>query len=58
MSTSENTSLAECVRKSRERAAIRAAQKQNKPISYIDDDGCEVTAMPSGSAFYNASDWW
>ena len=45
-------------RESREAAAIRAAQQQQKPIVYVDSDGCEVTAMPSGHVFYNAADWW
>lgn len=45
-------------REARERAAIREAQQTGKAVVYIDDDGCEVSAMPSGHAFYNASDWY
>ena len=45
-------------REARERAAIQEAQKTGEAVTYIDDDGCEVTAMPQGHTFYNAADWW
>lgn len=45
-------------REQREKRAIQQAQAQQRPISYIDDDGCEVTATPGGHAFYNAADWY
>lgn len=45
-------------RERREREAIREARRLGRCISYIDDDGCEVTATPGGHTFYNAADWW
>ncbi len=45
-------------REQRERSAIRQAQVQQRSITYIDDDGCEITATPAGHVFYNAADWW
>lgn len=41
-----------------ERAAIQQAQRTQKCVTYTDKDDCEVTATPSGHAFYNAADWW
>jgi hypothetical protein len=46
------------IRAARERVAIAEAQKQNRCITYIDSDGCEITVTPSGYTFYNAADWW
>ena len=48
----------ELQREAREKAAIAAAKRSGKSIVYIDDDGCEVTATPSGHSFYNAADWY
>lgn len=48
----------EQARKARENATVRQAQREDRSIVYTDDDGCEVTAMPSGHVFYNAADWW
>lgn len=45
-------------REKREADAINAAQQKGQAKTYIDDDGCEVTALPSGHVLYNASDWW
>jgi len=45
-------------RMSRERAVAVQAKRDGKCISYIDDDGCEVTVTPGGHTFYNASDWY
>lgn len=45
-------------REQRERRAIQQAQVEQRAITYIDDDDCEVTATPSGHAFYNAADWY
>lgn len=45
-------------RKERERKAIQLAQLTGKPVTYVDDDGCEVTATTSGHTFYNAADWY
>jgi hypothetical protein len=42
----------------REREAKDEAKKTGKSITYIDDDGCEVTATPDGHIFLNASEWW
>jgi hypothetical protein len=38
--------------------AIEKAKQTGKAVTFIAQDGCEVTAMPSGDVFYNASDWW
>lgn len=54
----EQKSPAQIARMERERAAIRQAQETNQFVVYIDDDGCEVTATPSGHTFYNAADWY
>jgi hypothetical protein len=48
----------ERMRKNRELAAIQEAKRTGKNISYIDDDGCEVTVTASGHSFYNAADWY
>jgi hypothetical protein len=45
-------------RKPREDAAIAKARAEGKCVSYVDTDGCEVTATPGGHTFYNAADWW
>jgi hypothetical protein len=42
----------------RESAKIQEAMRKKEYITYKDEDGCEVTATPSGHAFYNAADWW
>jgi hypothetical protein len=42
----------------RENDARIRAQRDGKAQTYIDTDGCEVTAMPDGAVFYNAADWW
>jgi len=42
----------------RERFAVSLAKATGKSITYIDKDGCEVTATPSGHVFLNAADWW
>ena len=54
----ERKTAEQLAREARERAAIRQAQQAQKCVTYIDDDGCEVTATPSGHAFYNAADWY
>ncbi len=43
-------------RDKRKRAAVRQAQVEQRSITYIDDDGCEITAMPSGHVFRNPVD--
>jgi hypothetical protein len=42
----------------RESLAIAQARRTGSAVRYVDKDGCEVTAMPSGHTFYNAADWW
>jgi hypothetical protein len=42
----------------RERSMISEARRKGENISYIDDDGCEVTVTTGGHVFYNASDWY
>lgn len=45
-------------REARERATIQQAHSQQKVITYIDDDGCEVRVSPNGHVFYNIDDWF
>ncbi len=45
-------------RREYERRAIQTARREQKPVTYLDTDGCEVTVTPSGHVFYNAADWW
>lgn len=45
-------------RERREEAMKREAARQQRPITYIDDDNCEVTVTPNGHAFYNMADWY
>lgn len=45
-------------RDAREARTADRAKQIGKAITYIDDDGCEVTVTPGGHVFYNASDWW
>jgi len=45
-------------RKIREQLAIQEARRTQQCVSYIDADGCEVTATPGGHAFYNVADWY
>lgn len=42
----------------REAQARAKAIDTGKPVSYIDDDGAEVVALPSGEVFYNAAEWF
>lgn len=48
--------------RARERAennrAIATARRYGKNVTFIADDGCEVTVTPSGHVFHNAADWW
>lgn len=50
--------LAREEREQREQRFITEAKRNQKCITYIDSDGCEVTVTPGGHAFYNASDWY
>lgn len=45
-------------RDQREAQAKAQAVKEKRTLTYIDDDGCEVTVTSEGHVFYNASDWW
>lgn len=41
-----------------DKAAVAKARELGRNHTFIDTDGCEVTATPSGDTFYNAADWW
>ena len=41
-----------------ERRALKTAQRHKKNVTFIDDDGCEVTVTPQGLVFYNLTDWY
>jgi hypothetical protein len=38
--------------------AIATARRENKNVTFIAEDGCEVTVTPGGHVFYNAADWY
>lgn len=38
--------------------ALIQARLTNKSVTFTAKDGCEVTVMPQGHVFHNASDWW
>lgn len=38
--------------------AISAARRENKNVTFIAHDGCEVTVTPDGHVFYNMADWY
>lgn len=38
--------------------AIATARQQNRNVTFIASDGCEVTVTPGGHVFHNAADWW
>jgi hypothetical protein len=38
--------------------AIATARAENKNVSFIAHDGCEVTVTPDGNVFHNAADWY
>ena len=38
-------------------AAIVKARSENRNVTFIAHDGCEVTVTPDGHVFHNASDW-
>lgn len=44
--------------KAKEQEICEKAKKLQKNISFIAEDGCEVTATSTGHIFYNAADWW
>jgi hypothetical protein len=39
-------------------AAVAKAKSLGRSHTFIDTDGCEVTATPSGHVFYNMADWY
>jgi len=45
-------------RREREKLAKEQAARENKAITYIDEDGCEVTVTPTGHIFFNMADWY
>jgi hypothetical protein len=38
--------------------ALATARRDGKNVTFIADDGCEVTVTPSGHVFHNAADWY
>ena len=38
--------------------AFVIARRLRKNVTFIADDGCEVTVTPGGDVFHNVSDWW
>jgi hypothetical protein len=38
--------------------AITTARRYGKNVTFIADDGCEVTVTPSGHVFHNVADWY
>jgi hypothetical protein len=42
----------------REEEAIEQAKREGRCVSYVDNDGCEITATPEGHIFYNVTDWF
>ena len=45
-------------RKQRIKEAHEQAAKDQKAVTFIDLDGCEVTVRPDGQYFYNMADWY
>jgi predicted RNase H-like HicB family nuclease len=37
---------------------VASAVSKKRAMSYIGEDGCEITVTPDGHEFYNASDWF
>ncbi len=37
---------------------VASAVSKRRSMSYIAEDGCEVTVTPDGHEFYNAADWF
>lgn len=38
--------------------AITIARREGKNVTFIAEDGCEVTVTPDGKVFHNMSDWY
>lgn len=38
--------------------AIATARREGKNVTFIADDGCEVTVTPGGHVFHNMGDWY
>lgn len=49
---------AERRREAREREALQEAKREQRAITYTDEDGCDVTATDHGYIFYNVADWY
>jgi hypothetical protein len=46
-------------REARENAPyIAAAAAMGKPVTFIAEDGCEVTCLPDGRTLFNVADWY
>ena len=39
-------------------AKAKVAREEDRCVSYIASDGCEITITPKGHVFYNVADWW
>ncbi len=39
-------------------SALTTARRENKNVTFIAHDGCEVTVTPDGHIFHNMSDWY
>lgn len=40
------------------RPAFEMAKHENRNVTFIAHDGCEVMVTPSGHLFYNTADWF
>lgn len=38
--------------------ALATARRFGRNVTFIADDGCEVTVTPSGNVFHNVADWY
>ncbi len=56
--TTSPTEAIKAARRIEEADAIKKAQREQRTVTYIADDGCEITATPQGHIFYKVADWW
>lgn len=38
--------------------AVATARREQRNVTFIAHDGCEVTVTPGGHVFHNAADWY
>lgn len=38
--------------------AIATARRENRSVTFIAHDGCEVMVTPDGKVFHNMADWY